>query len=144
MSDTDLVVDQLYSDTPMTGVAMEASAMGKACIMGGYGFRVLEPFTPQEFKDIVITCDPDEIKEAKRVSNLSFNVDRRSESQRKAYENGQALKRRAREEKILYERYRLALGDKVPKTLASFTSIKRKDGEAWQELKKLYRQVQLD
>jgi hypothetical protein len=99
--------------------------------------HVLAPF-------IEALKDPDEIKEAKRVSNLSFNVDRRSESQRKAYENGQALKRRAREEKILYERYRLALGDKVPKTLASFTSIKQKDGEAWQELKRLYRQVRPD
>jgi hypothetical protein len=71
ISDADLVVDQLYSDTPMTGVAMEASAMGKACIMGGYGFKILEPFTPQEFKDIVITCHPDEIKETIRSTVLS-------------------------------------------------------------------------
>jgi hypothetical protein len=88
MSDADLVVDQLYSDTPMTGVAMEASAMGKACIMGGYGFKILEPFTPQEFKDIVITCDPGEIKEAIRSTVLSGSLKNRGERAKKfAIEN---------------------------------------------------------
>jgi hypothetical protein len=84
----------------------------------------------------------EEIKEAKRVSNLSFNKDRRSEGVRLAYAEGQASKRKARETRMQFERYRTVLKDKAPKTLAGFSSIKAKNGEAWKKLQSAYRSVQ--
>jgi hypothetical protein len=35
----DLVVDQLYSDTPMAGLATEAALLGKPALVGGYSAR---------------------------------------------------------------------------------------------------------
>jgi hypothetical protein len=36
MRDCDLVVDQLYSDTPMAGFASEGASLGRAVLVGGY------------------------------------------------------------------------------------------------------------
>ena len=36
MRDCDLVVDQLYSDTPMAGFATEGASLGCAVLVGGY------------------------------------------------------------------------------------------------------------
>ena len=36
MRDCDLVVDQLYSDTPMAGFATEGASLGRAVLVGGY------------------------------------------------------------------------------------------------------------
>ena len=38
----DLVIDQLYSDTPMATLAAEAAYCGKPTIVGGYGFEELK------------------------------------------------------------------------------------------------------
>lgn len=36
MRDCDLIVDQLYSDTPMAGFATEGASLGRAVLVGGY------------------------------------------------------------------------------------------------------------
>lgn len=41
LSDCDLLVDQLYSDTPMAGLATEAALLGKPALVGGYLARDL-------------------------------------------------------------------------------------------------------
>jgi hypothetical protein len=38
----DLVVDQLYSDQPMPGLATEASSLGKAVVIGGYDWDAVK------------------------------------------------------------------------------------------------------
>ena len=38
IQECDIVMDQLYSDTPMAGFAREAALLGKPSIVGGYGF----------------------------------------------------------------------------------------------------------
>jgi glycosyltransferase involved in cell wall biosynthesis len=39
LSDCDLVLDQLYSDTPMAAFATEAASLGRAVLVGGYAAR---------------------------------------------------------------------------------------------------------
>ena len=42
MRDCDLVVDQLYSDTPMAGFATEGASQGRAVLVGGYRAAAVE------------------------------------------------------------------------------------------------------
>lgn len=60
----DLVVDQLYSDTPMAGLVREAASFGKPSVVGGYGWKefagaVETSRTPPSF-----ACHPDALEEA--------------------------------------------------------------------------------
>ena len=41
LADCDLVLDQLYSDTPMAAFATEGASQGKAVLVGGYAARTL-------------------------------------------------------------------------------------------------------
>jgi hypothetical protein len=60
----DFVVDQVYSDTPLAGLATEAAAHGKPSVVGGYGLKELKailnkaPWPPSE------TCHPDSMQES--------------------------------------------------------------------------------
>lgn len=55
MRDCDLVVDQLYSDTPMAGFASEGASQGRAVLVGGYRAAAVErdlaglPMPPTRF-----------------------------------------------------------------------------------------------
>ena len=47
----DFIVDQLYSDTPMSGFATEAAFFGKTAVVGGYGWQEVEKlFSPNQMK----------------------------------------------------------------------------------------------
>jgi glycosyltransferase involved in cell wall biosynthesis len=60
----DLVVDQIYSDTPMSSFAAEAAWLGKPAIVGGYGIDRLRSFVPETMWPPSFTCHPDEIEHA--------------------------------------------------------------------------------
>jgi len=57
----DLVIDQLYSDSPMAGFASEAAAYGKLVIVGGYGWETLEARLG-EYMPTNLLCRPDELE----------------------------------------------------------------------------------
>ena len=59
-----IVIDQLYSDTPMSGVSSEAAACGKPSIVGGYGLRELRNHVPPGSFPPTYCCHPDNLKEA--------------------------------------------------------------------------------
>ncbi|MEB3235269.1 MAG: hypothetical protein VKM98_07565 [Cyanobacteriota bacterium] len=54
----DLVVDQLYSDTPMAGLAVEAAAHGKPALVAGYGLDQLRQHVPDDCWPPSFTCLP--------------------------------------------------------------------------------------
>lgn len=60
----DLVVDQLYSDTPMAKFPAEAAWYGKPAIVGGYGLDYLKRFVPEAMWPPSYTCHPDQIEAA--------------------------------------------------------------------------------
>jgi hypothetical protein len=58
----DLVVDQLYSDTPMAGLAVEAAFFGKPSLVGGYGLNNLEELLPPAWCPPTFTCHPHDLE----------------------------------------------------------------------------------
>ena len=64
IKECDLVVDQIYSDTPMAGLASEAASYGKPSLVGGYGLAYLKNFIDQDFWPPVKECLPDDIENA--------------------------------------------------------------------------------
>ena len=57
----DFVVDQLYSDTPMAGLAAEAAAWGKPTVVGSYAANLFAIDIPSEFLPPSAACHPDEL-----------------------------------------------------------------------------------
>ena len=66
LSNADLVIDQLYSDTPLPGLSQEAMAQGCAVVIGGYGLDYLETLVPSLRTSGAITCKPENLKETVR------------------------------------------------------------------------------
>lgn len=62
MAESDIVIDQLYSDTPMAGFAAEASINEIPVIVSGYYAEVCKEALPQPFPP-TLYCKPDELKE---------------------------------------------------------------------------------
>lgn len=60
----DIVVDQVYSDTPMAGFAMEAAYFGKPVVVGGYGLAELRRHVREDMWPPSVTCLPDDIDKA--------------------------------------------------------------------------------
>ena len=58
----DLVIDQLYCDTPMPGLALECVHLGVPVLVAGYQLRELESFMPNKRLPPTIICHPDELK----------------------------------------------------------------------------------
>lgn len=63
---TDIVIDQLYSDTPMAGFAREAAQLGRPVIVAGYAWHDLKTCLPEEAWPPSIICHPDEVEECLR------------------------------------------------------------------------------
>lgn len=62
----DFVVDQLYSDTPMSGFPTEAAAFGKPAVVGNWDWEAaLEHLVPDDVPP-THRCHPDELEEAIR------------------------------------------------------------------------------
>lgn len=93
-----------------------------------------------------------EIAELKRKSSFATNppdVDPRTENQRRLYREQQRARQRELDTYKQWERYRLALGDKVPKRWETFVRHKKANDQVYkkwlQEYKKrVYLQQQLD
>ena len=83
----DFVVDELYSDARMAGLATEAASLGKPSVVGGYAcdevLRIPGTYEPGDFPPVEF-CHPDRFEEA--VERLIVDVAHR-----------QALGQRARE-----------------------------------------------
>lgn len=59
MLESDLIIDQLYADLPLSGIAMEASSLGKPVIIGGYGLENLNSILKTNEFPPTIICHPD-------------------------------------------------------------------------------------
>jgi hypothetical protein len=57
----DIVLDQLYGDTPMAGLAADAAMVGKPTIVGGYGWSELTRFVSADDLPPSHCCRPDEL-----------------------------------------------------------------------------------
>lgn len=60
----DFVIDQVYSDTPLSGFGTEAAWHGKAVVVGGYGFDLLKQHIPEPMWPPSKTCHPSDIEQA--------------------------------------------------------------------------------
>jgi len=58
----DVVVDQLYSDTPMATFATEAAHFGKPALVGGYGMDAFREMLPQNAMPPTLYCHPDDLE----------------------------------------------------------------------------------
>lgn len=77
ITQADFVVDQLYSDSPLAGFAAEASAFGKAAIVGGYGWKLFPDFLRPEEMPPTAACHPDELEGC--IRSLALDPARRAE-----------------------------------------------------------------
>jgi len=64
LAETDIVIDQLYSDTPMATLAAEAAALGKPTVVGGYGWDVLRPWVPNGMWPPSELCRAETVRDA--------------------------------------------------------------------------------
>jgi hypothetical protein len=64
IANCDFIVDQIYSDHPMAGLATEGAIFGKPSIVGGYGLKRLEEYCKPEFFPPSLICLPDQIQES--------------------------------------------------------------------------------
>jgi hypothetical protein len=102
----DLVVDQLYSDTPMAGFATEAANYGKPAVVGGYGADEMRRMIPPPLWPPSAYCHPDELEET--LERLVTDAEQRSALGRRA----QAFVRRCWSPRRVAERFvRLFDGD---------------------------------
>lgn len=63
---SDFVIDQLYSDAPMAGLATEAAWFGVPSIVGGYDLEALDRYMPDSVMPPTLRCHPDELERAIR------------------------------------------------------------------------------
>lgn len=80
----DFVVDQLYSDTPLAGLATEAAWFGKPAVVGGYWVRELSRDLPPASIPPSLYVLPEEMEEA--IERLLIDADHRQLLGRKAQE----------------------------------------------------------
>ena len=99
--------------------------------------HVLIPWTP-------VGRSEKEIQEIKDFSNPAknpFSVDPRTEKQIKAYRAKEAARRRWLESYRAWERYRMTVGDPIPKTFATWQKHKAADDEKYKIWQRLYREA---
>jgi glycosyltransferase involved in cell wall biosynthesis len=58
----DFIVDELYSDTHGAMLSLEAAALEKPSIVGGYGFRELDGYITSEARVPTVTCRAEDIE----------------------------------------------------------------------------------
>lgn len=102
--------------------------------------HVLLPWTPAG-------RTPEEIQKIKDFSNPQknpFTVDPRSQKQIEAYRKKEAARAKWLEQYRQWERYRMTLGDKVPKTYQTFERHKMANDDKYKEWERLYREANRD
>ena len=85
-----------------------------------------------------------EIQEIRDFSSFEKNppsVDPRTEKQIKAYRAKEKARAQWLREYRSWERYRMTVGDPIPKTFATFQKHKAADDEKWKTWRKLYREA---
>jgi hypothetical protein len=70
----DIVIDQLFSDLPMSGVACEAAYLGKPVIVAGYELKLLRNVVPKNWFPPTFICHPDDL--GKKIRELVSNPSR--------------------------------------------------------------------
>ncbi len=80
--ESDLIIDQCYSDTPMAMLATEAAWFGKPSLVGSYYSQLIHRDTSEEFIPPTHFCHPDELYQSLRI--LIQNVEYRTELGRRA------------------------------------------------------------
>jgi hypothetical protein len=63
LAEAHIVIDQLYSDTPLAGLGTEGAAYGCAVVVGGYGWKECETLISPEMMPPSIKVDPENFKE---------------------------------------------------------------------------------
>lgn len=89
----------------------------------------------------------EEIQKIKDFSNPKknpFTVDPRTEKQIKAYRAKEAARRHWLESYRAWERYRMTVGDPIPKTFATWQKHKAADDEKYKNWQRLYREANRD
>lgn len=73
----DFVIDELYSDNLMAGLATEAAFFGKPSVVGGYAGEELERFFPPDRRPPVLYRHPDDVAQAveRLVTDEAFRLD---------------------------------------------------------------------
>lgn len=73
----DLVVDQVFSDTPMAGLAAEAASWGKPTVVGSYAEELFRREIPPECRPPTEVCHPDRLLDAlvTLVGNHQYRID---------------------------------------------------------------------
>ena len=97
--------------------------------------HVLIPWTP-------MGRTPEEIQKIRDFSNPAknpYSVDPRTEKQIKAYRNKEAARRRWLADYRQWERYRMTLGNSVPKTFKTWQAHKTAGDAKYKEWQSLYR-----
>jgi hypothetical protein len=61
MAGADLVVDQTYSDTPFTGIGVDAATLGRPVLVGSFAHDQFEAVLGSEAAPPAFLCAPDEI-----------------------------------------------------------------------------------
>ncbi|MBM6887181.1 phage minor capsid protein [Pseudoflavonifractor phocaeensis] len=87
---------------------------------------------------------PEEIQKIKDFSNPQknpYSVDPRSQKQIEAYRKKETARRHWLERYRQWERYRMTLGDKVPKTYQTFERHKLANDDKYREWERLYREA---
>ncbi len=64
LAECDLVIDQIWSDTPMAGLATEAAFRGKPTVVGGYYADFVKDELPDYLIAPTLFVHPDKVKEA--------------------------------------------------------------------------------
>lgn len=104
-----------------------------------HGYETIHPNCRHRFTVLVARAySPSELAGMSRKSMRPFE-DTRSDAERKAYAQEQALKRARNADMREWRKYRAALSDQAPATFAGFRSMKRANSERYQDLKKDYR-----
>jgi hypothetical protein len=83
----------------------------------------------------------EELEKDMEFSNRSFDVDARTKQQIDDYNKEQANKADLNTDRHQFERYRVALGDKAPKSLAGFRRMKKANSEKYQEVVSEYKKI---
>lgn len=80
----DFVLDELYSDTPMAGLAAEAAQFGKPTVVGGYYANQVNEYNDAEDMPPTLFVHPDNIESA--IEKMIVDRDFRIDLGRRAYE----------------------------------------------------------
>lgn len=83
----------------------------------------------------------EEWDELKEFSNRPFDEDPRSKADIENYRKSQEVRRKLRDDYDQFQRYKLRLGDDLPKTFQTFQRVKANDPERFAQWQKLYREA---